>query len=79
MEANSRSSNDYSAEGSTRIGIRGKGTTDVMSKENFGNMEIWMQEVEEAEEPSYSPRVLVYETGLMKSGSSARGAGSKAI
>lgn len=38
-----------------------------------------MQEAEEADEPSNSPRVLVYETGLMKSGNSARGAGSKAI
>lgn len=38
-----------------------------------------MQEVEEADEPSNSPRVLVYETGLMKSGKSPRGAGSQAI
>lgn len=38
-----------------------------------------MQEVEEADEPSKSPRVLVFRTGIMMSGESGRGAGSKAI
>lgn len=61
------------------MALKGKGATDDISKKNFGLMTAWMQEVKEADDPGESPRVLVCETGIMMSGKSGRGAGSKAI
>lgn len=61
------------------MAVEGKGAMDDTSKKNFGVMTAWMQEVKEADDPSKSPRVLVCDTGIMMSGKSGRGAGSKAI
>lgn len=60
------------------MALEGKGAMDDVSKENFGLMTAWMQVLEEAEELSKSPRVLVCETGILRAGKSGRGASSKA-
>lgn len=61
------------------MALEGKGAMDDTSEKNFGFVTAWMQEVKEADDPSKSPRVPVCETGIMMSGESGRGAGSKAI